>query len=148
MIMNIQILIKLKEYIDKYDFLYEATSLRSKLTEEPMDEMISKGDKEIFDLFDLNYKIDKLLISLTEDVRDAIYDAGLNCNDYNNWSNHLKYNPILFTGLHEAINDAHSALDLYLDKMFREYKILTQPAYNQKILDELSNGSTAERGTE
>ena len=148
MLMNIQVLIELKEYIDMYNYLYDALEVRSGAVGEPMDEMISKGDKDIYKLFNINYKIDKLLISLTEDVRDSICVAGLECNDYTDWSNQLKYNPMLFTGLYEAINDAHIVLEKYLDEEFREYKILTQPAYNQEIFKELSESSAAERGME
>ena len=145
--MNIQVLIKLKEYIDKYDYLFDAISVRSELDDVPLDEMISKGDKDIFNLFNINYEIDKLLLSLTEDVRDRMYDAGVNCSDYNDWINQLKYNPMLFTGLYDVINDVHGEMEEYLDEEFRGYKILTQPAYNQEIFNELSNKSAIEKRT-
>lgn len=148
MLMNIQVLLKIKEYIDKYDYLFDAIMVRSELDGESIEDMISKDDKDIFDLLNMNFEIDKLLLSLTEDVRDAMYNAGVICNDYTVWSNQLKYNPMLFTELYEVINDVHGEMEEYLYEEFKGYKILTQPAYNQEIFNELSPKNAIEKGTE
>ena len=145
MIRNIDILIKLKEYVDRYEFMFDEVSVKSEIEKKPLDEMITVCDEDVFALFHMICNIDKSLIALTEDVSDTILHAGLDCNDYVKWSNHIKHNPMIFTGLYETINEAHKILEAYLDETFRGYKILTQPAY---IQDDLEIVTKYEGGTE
>ncbi len=66
MLMNIQILIELKEYIDKYNFVLEELSVRSDIENMPMDEMMSNGIDEIVTFLNIINDIDKLINALTE----------------------------------------------------------------------------------
>lgn len=149
MIMNIEILIKLKEYIDKYNFMIDDIEVRCQTEDESLDELISKSDEDIIEILNVIAEIDSLLNALTVDIRDSMaIEKGFDCDDYHIWVNHLKHDPMCFDGLCETFTASMEQLEDYIMEALREYRILTQPAYDQTVFYVLEECESSERGTE
>lgn len=149
MIMNIEILIKLKEYIDKYSFLIDDIEVRCQTEDEPLDELISKSDEDIIEILNVIAAIDSLLNALTVDIRDSMsIVGGFDCDDYHTWVNHLKHDVMHFDGLCETFTASMEQLEDYVMETLRGYRILTQPAYDQTVFYVLEQNENSERGTE
>lgn len=149
MIMNIEILIKLKEYIDKYNFMIDDIEVRCQTEDESLDELISKSDEDIIEILNVIAEIDSLLNALTVDIRDSMtIEKGFDCDDYHIWVNHLKHDPMRFDGLCETFTASMEQLEDYIMEALRGYRILTQPAYDQTVFYVLEESESSERGTE
>lgn len=149
MIMNIEILIKLKEYIDKYNFMIDDIEVRCQTEDESLDELISKSDEDIIEILNVIAEIDSLLNALTVDIRDSMaIEKGFDCDDYHIWVNHLKHDPMHFDGLCETFTASMEQLEDYIMGALRGYRILTQPAYDQTVFYVLEESESSERGTE
>lgn len=149
MIMNIEILIKLKKYIDNYNFMVDDLEVRSQTEDEPLDEMISKGDEDVVEILNIIAAIDSLLNALTVDIRDSMsIEGGFDCDDYHTWVEHIRYNAMNFVGLCETFTASMEPLEDYVMETLRGYRILTQPAYDQTVFYVLEQNENSERGTE
>lgn len=149
MIMNIEILIKLKEYIDKYNFMIDDIEVRCQTEDESLDELISKSNEDIIEILNVIAEIDSLLNALTVDIRDSMaIEKGFDCDDYHIWVNHLKHDPMHFDGLCETFTASMEQLEDYIMEALRGYRILTQPAYDQTVFYVLEESESSERGTE
>lgn len=149
MIMNIEILIKLKEYIDKYNFMIDDIEVRCQTEDESLDELISKSDEDIIEILNVIAEIDSLLNALTVDIRDSMaIEKDYDCDDYHIWVNHLKHDPMHFDGLCETFTASMEQLEDYIMEALRGYRILTQPAYDQTVFYVLEESESSERGTE
>lgn len=149
MIMNIEILIKLKEYIDKYNFMIDDIEVRCQTEDESLDELISKSDEDIIDILNVIAEIDSLLNALTVDIRDSMaIEKGFDCDDYHTWVNHIKYDVMQFDSLCETFTASIEQLEDYIMEALRGYRILTQPAYDQTVFYVLEESENSERGTE
>lgn len=148
MILNIEILMNIRALITRYNFMIDDLSVRCELEDTPLDEMIAKGDEDIVDLLNVINDIDKLIGALTEDLRESMQNEGFDWLDYCNWNLRLTHNPLSLVGLIETFTEALKQLDFYIIETMRGYKILTQPAYNQKVFETLAEGNVLGRGTE
>ena len=146
--LNIEVLMNIRALVARYNFIVDDLMVRCEMEKTPLDEMIVKGDDDIIDLLNVINDIDKLLGALTEDLRDSMQNEGFDWLDYCNWNLRLTHNPLSLVGLIETFTEALKQLDFYIIETIRGYKILTQPAYNQKVFDKLADGNALERGTE
>jgi len=148
MILNIEVLMNIRALITRYNFMIDDLSVRCELEDNPLDEMIAKGDEDIVDLLNVINDIDKLIGALTEDLRESMQNEGFDWLDYCNWNLRLTHNPMSLVGLIETFTEALKQLDFYIIETIRGYKILTQPAYNQKVFEILAEGNVLGRRTE
>lgn len=146
--LNIEVLMNIRALVARYNFIVDDLMVRCEMEKTPLDEMIVKGDDDIIDLLNVINDIDKLLGALTEDLRDSMQNEGFDWLDYCNWNLRLTHNPLSLVGLIETFTEALKQLDFYIIETIRGYKILTQPAYNQKVFEKLADGNALERGTE
>ena len=75
--------------------------------------------------------IDKLLDSLTEDLRSSMVNDGFDPDDYKYWNACLVHSPYNLEGLLETFEGALETLELYILETVKGYKILTQLAYDK-----------------
>lgn len=131
MIRNIDILLEIQERIHKFRILDDviAVILEDKDTE--FSDLLETPCQEMCDFLNAINDIDKLLDSLTEDLRGSMVNDGFDPDDYKFWNACVIHNPYNLEGLIETFEGAIETLELYILETVRGYKILTQLAYDK-----------------
>ena len=94
-------------------------------------DLIESPCQEMCDILNAINDIDKLLDSLTEDLRGSMVNDGFDPDDYKFWNACLIHSPYNLEGLIETFEGAIETLELYILETVRGYKILTQLAYDK-----------------
>lgn len=127
---NIDVLKSIQRKIHRFRVLSENISIT--LSEENIElvDMINDGKQEITNIIGVIGDIDKLLSTLTEDIRNAMSNDGFDCDDYDMWNEYISDNPYELEGRLESIQEALAILDFFILESFKGYKMITQLAYN------------------
>lgn len=131
MIRNIDILLEIQQRIHKFRILDDviAVILEDKDTE--FSDLLETPCQEMCDFLNTINDIDKLLDSLTEDLRGSMVNDGFDPDDYKFWNACVIHSPYNLEGLIETFEGAIETLELYILEVVRGYKILTQLAYDK-----------------
>lgn len=131
MIRNIDILIEIQNRIHKFRILDDVIAVMLEDKDTEFSELIESPCQEMCDILNAINDIDKLLDSLTEDLRGSMVNDGFDPDDYKFWNACLIHSPYNLEGLIETFEGAIETLELYILETVRGYKILTQLAYDK-----------------
>ena len=131
MIRNIDILIEIQDRIHKFRILDDVIAVMLEDKDTEFSELIETPCLEMCDILNAINDIDKLLDSLTEDLRGSMVNDGFDPDDYKFWNACLIHSPYNLEGLIETFEGALETLALYILETIRGYKILTQLAYDK-----------------
>ena len=130
MIRNIDILLKMQNRIHEFRMLDDVISVFLEDKDTEFSDLIESPCEEMCALLNAINDIDKLLDSLTEDLRGTMINDGFDPDDYKYWNACLIHSPFNLEGLLETFEGAIETLELYILETIRGYKILTQLAYD------------------
>ena len=128
---NIDILRELQQEITAFQLAEEELLLMLELEDAEMEGLIEAGDTEVDTVRKTVKKIGELLDSLTEDVRDALDYEDFDCESYQWCIAKIQYTPLELANYMESFSEAIASLDRVAGEYLREYKMLTQTAYNE-----------------
>lgn len=128
MIRNIDILIEIQNRIHKFRILDDVIAVMLEDKDTEFSDLIETPCQEMCDILNAINDIDKLLDSLTEDLRGSMVNDGFDPDDYKFWNACLIHSPYNLEGLIETFDGALETLELYILETIRGYKILTQLA--------------------
>lgn len=131
MIRNIDILIEIQDRINKFRILDDVIAVMLEDKDTEFSDLIETPCQEMCDFLNAINDIDKLLDSLTEDLRGSMANDGFDPDDYKFWNACLIHSPYNLEGLLETFEGAIETLELYILETVRGYKILTQLAYDK-----------------
>lgn len=131
MIRNIDILIEMQDRIHKFRILDDVIAVMLEDKDTEFSDLIETPCQEMCDILNAINDIDKLLDSLTEDLRGSMVNDGFDLDDYKFWNACLIHSPYNLEGLIETFEGALETLELYILETIRGYKILTQLAYDK-----------------
>lgn len=131
MIRNIDILIEIQDRINKFRILDDVIAVMLEDKDTEFSELIETPCQEMCDFLNAINDIDKLLDSLTEDLRGSMVNDGFDPDDYKFWNACLIHSPYNLEGLLETFEGAIETLELYILETVRGYKILNQLAYDK-----------------
>ena len=131
MIRNIDILIEIQDRIHKFRILDDVIAVMLEDKDTEFSDLIETPCQEMCDILNAINDIDKLLASLTEDLRGSMVNDGFDPDDYKFWNACLIHSPYNLEGLIETFEGALETLELYILETIRGYKILTQLAYDK-----------------
>lgn len=131
MIRNIDILIEIQDRIHKFRILDDVIAVMLEDKDTEFSDLIETPCQEMCDILNAINDIDKLLDSLTEDLRGSMVNDGFDHDDYKFWNACLIHSPYNLEGLIETFEGALETLELYILETIRGYKILTQLAYDK-----------------
>ena len=131
MIRNIDILIEIQDRIHTFRILDDVIAVMLEDKDTEFSELIETPCQEMCDILNAINDIDKLLDSLTEDLRGSMVNDGFDPDDYKFWNACLIHSPYNLEGLIETFEGAIETLELYILETIRGYKILTQLAYDK-----------------
>ena len=131
MIRNIDILIEIQDRIHKFRILDDVIAVMLEDKDTEISDLIETPCQEMCDILNAINDIDKLLDSLTEDLRGSMVNDGFDPDDYKFWNACLIHSPYNLVGLIETFEGALETLELYILETIRGYKILTQLAYDK-----------------
>ena len=131
MIRNIDILIEIQDRIHKFRILDDVIAVMLEDKDTEFSDLIETPCQEMCDILNAINDIDKLLDSLTEDLRGSMVNDGFDPDDYKFWNACLIHSPYNLEGLIETFEGALETLELYILETIRGYKILTQLAYDK-----------------
>ena len=131
MIRNIDILIKIQDRIHKFRILDDVIAVMLEDKDTEFSDLIETPCQEMCDILNAINDIDKLLDSLTEDLRGQMVNDGFDPDDYKFWNACLIHSPYNLEALIETFEGALETLELYILETVRGYKILTQLAYDK-----------------
>lgn len=131
MIRNIDILIEIQNRIHKFRILDDVIAVLLEDKDTEFSDLIEEPCREICDFLNAINDIDKLLDSLTEDLRGSMVNDGFDPDDYKFWNACLIHSPYNLEGLIETFEGAIETLELYILETIRGYKILNQLAYDK-----------------
>ena len=131
MIRNIDILIEIQNRIHKFRILDDVIAVMLEDKDTEFSNLIESPCQEMCDILNAINDIDKLLDSLTEDLRGSMVNDGFDPDDYKFWNAYLIHSPYNLDGLIETFEGAIETLELYILETVRGYKILTQLAYDK-----------------
>lgn len=130
MIRNIDILIEIQDRIHKFRILDDVIAVMLEDKDTEFSDLIETPCQEMCDILNAINDIDKLLNSLTEDLRGSMVNDGFDPDDYKFQNACLIHSPYNLEGLIETFEGALETLELYILETIRGYKILTQLAYD------------------
>ena len=131
MIRNIDILIEIQNRIHKFRILDDVIAVMLEDKDTEFSNLIESPCQEMCDILNAINDIDKLLDSLTEDLRGSMVNDGFDPDDYKFWNACVIHSPYNLEGLIETFEGAIETLELYILETVRGYKILTQLAYDK-----------------
>lgn len=131
MIRNIDILIEIQDRIHKFRILDDVIAVMLEDKDTEFSDLIETPFQEMCDILNAINDIDKLLDSLTEDLRGSMVNDGFDPDDYKFWNACLIHSPYNLEGLIETFEGDLETLELYILETIRGYKILTQLAYDK-----------------
>ena len=131
MIRNIDILIEIQNRIHKFRILDDVIAVMLEDKDTEFSDLIESPCQEMCDILNAINDIDKLLDSLTEDLRGSMVNDGFDPDDYKVWNAGVIHSPYNLEGLLETFEGAIETLELYILETVRGYKILTQLAYDK-----------------
>ena len=131
MIRNIDILIEIQNRIHKFRILDDVIAVMLEDKDTEFSNLIESPCQEMCDILNAINDIDKLLDSLTEDLRGSMVNDGFDPDDYKFWNACVIHSPYNLEGLLETFEGAIETLELYILETVRGYKILTQLAYDK-----------------
>lgn len=145
MIRNIDLLLCIQESIHKIYFLADDIAVKCEMQQTTISRLIDVDCKTIQSVLTCIDDIDRILDSLTEDIKDSMLNEGFDSDDYKIWNTGLLHDRYRLEGMIESIVDALKVLELYILETVRGYKILTQLAYDKNPrlpgLKQRANGS-------
>ena len=118
-----------QEKLRNYTGTDSSVILEDKDTE--FSDLIENPCEELCELLNSINDIDKLLDSLTEDLRSSMVNDGFDPDDYKYWNACVIHNPLNLEGLLETFEGAIETLELFILETVRGYKILNQLAYDK-----------------
>lgn len=127
---NIDVLKDIQRKI--YKFRVATEEMNITLSDENIEliDMITGSENEIDDIIVIISDIDRLLSTLTEDIRNAMCNAGFDCDDYAVWNEYISDNPYELEGRLESVEEALAMLDFFILESLKGYKMITQLAYD------------------
>ena len=131
MIRNIDILIEIQDRIHKFRILDDVIAVMLEDKDTEFSDLIETPCQEMCDILNAINDIDKLLDSLTEDLRGSMVNDGFDPDDYKFWNACVIHNPYNLEGLIETFEGAIETLEIYILETVRGHKILTQLAYDK-----------------
>ncbi|MBE7032067.1 MAG: hypothetical protein E7401_03790 [Ruminococcaceae bacterium] len=131
MIRNIDILLEIQDRIHKFRILDDVIAVHLEDKDTEFSDLIENPYQEMCDFLNAINDIDKLLDSLTEDLRGSMVNDGFDLDDYKFWNACVIHSPYNLEGLLETFEGAIETLELYILETVRGYKILTQLAYDK-----------------
>ena len=131
MIRNIDILLEIQNKVHKFRILEDVITVLLEDKDTDFSDLIENPCQEICDILNAINDIDKLLDSLTEDLRSSMVNDGFDPDDYKYWNACLVHSPYNLEGLLETFEGALETLELYILETVKGYKILTQLAYDK-----------------
>ena len=131
MIRNIDILLEIQDRIHKFRILDDVIAVHLEDKDTEFSDLIENPYQEVCDFLNAINDIDKLLDSLTEDLRGSMVNDGFDPDDYKFWNACVIHSPYNLEGLLETFEGAIETLELYILETVRGYKILTQLAYDK-----------------
>ena len=131
MIRNIDILLEIQDRIHKFRILDDVIAVHLEDKDTEFSDLIENPYQEMCDFLNAINDVDKLLDSLTEDLRGSMVNDGFDPDDYKFWNACVIHNPYNLEGLIETFEGAIETLELYILETVRGYKILTQLAYDK-----------------
>lgn len=131
MIRNIDILLEIQDRIHKFRILDDVIAVIVEDKDTEFSDLLETPCQEMCDFLNAINDIDKLLGSLTEDLRGSMVNDGFDPDDYKFWNACVIHNPYNLEGLIETFEGAIETLEIYILETVRGYKILTQLAYDK-----------------
>lgn len=131
MIRNIDILLEMQNRVHKFRFLDDIISVILEDKDTEFSDLIETPCEEMCDFLNTINDLDKLLDSLTEDLRGSMVNDGFDPDDYKYWNACVIHNPLNLEGLLETFEGAIETLELFILETVRGYKILNQLAYDK-----------------
>lgn len=131
MIRNIDLLLEMQDRIFKFRFLADEIAMMLEDKDTEFADLIDSPCQEMCDILNVINDIDKMLDSLTEDLKDSMCNEGFDSDDYKFWNARLIHSPYNLEGLLESFAGALETLEFYILETVRGYKILTQLAYDK-----------------
>lgn len=131
MIRNIDVLLEIQDRIHKFRILDDVIAVIVEDKDTEFSDLLETPCQEMCDFLNAINDIDKLLGSLTEDLRGSMVNDGFDPDDYKFWNACVIHNPYNLEGLIETFEGAIETLEIYILETVRGYKILTQLAYDK-----------------
>ena len=130
---NIHILKELQREITAFQLAEEEILLTTELEDIDIEDLIESGNEEVEAVTAIIKRIGILLDNLTEDLRDTLDYEDFDCESYQWCLAKIQYNPLELVNYMESFSEAIASLGRVVEEYLREYKMLTQPAYNESF---------------
>lgn len=130
MIRNIDILLEIQNIIHKFRILDDEIAVFLEDRDTEFSDLIDSPCQQMCDFLNAINDIDKLLDSLTEDLRGSMVNDGFDPDDFKFWNARVIHSPYILEGLLESFEGAIGTLEIYILETVRGYKILNQLAYD------------------
>lgn len=128
---NIDILKELQQEITAFKLTEEEILLIAELEDSEIEGLIESESTEVDAVVKTVNKIGELLDRLTEDLRDTLDYEDFDCGSYRWCVAKIRHNPYELVNYMESFSEAISSLDMITTEYLKEYKLLTQTAYDE-----------------
>ena len=128
---NVDILIEIQRRIYKFKFTEDDIAVALDVDDGSISGYVEIGDRNVFNLISTIKEIAVYLSLLTEDIKASMLNEGFDIDEYNEWTSSLMYNQYNLEGMLETFENALEVLEVYILETIREYRILTQFAYDK-----------------
>jgi len=130
MIRNIDLLMEMQKSIHKLYFLTDDIFEKCESEKTSISMLIDMKCKKIQAVLTIIDDIDRILDSLTEDIKSSLLNEGFDSDDYKVRNVGLRLEPCRLGETLDSVIEQLRILELYILESIRGYKILTQLAYD------------------